>query len=110
MLCVAFVKNPYRWFILSKPVIFYFFNLFVHFQLCCLLTAARGLSPRGGVRGLLSCGAQALHCGGFSCLRARALGLMGSVVATARLQSTGWVVTACGLVAPLHVGSSRIRA
>ena len=57
-------------------------------------------------RGLLSsCGAQASHCSGFSCCRARALDIWASVVETPRLQSTGPVVVvqrlscsvACGI-------------
>ena len=62
-------------------------------------------------QGLLSsCGAQASHWGGFSC-GARALGsmsfsscLMGLVVATPRLQSTGSVIVAHGLSCSLACG------
>ena len=34
----------------------------------------------------LHCGAQASHCGGFSCCRARALGTRASLVVARRLQ------------------------
>ena len=36
-----------------------------------------------------SCGEQASHCGGFSCCRARALGVRASVVAACGLSSCG---------------------
>ena len=51
-----------------------------------------------------SCGAWASHCGGFSCFGAQALKLwlVDSVVVARRLWSTS-------LVAPWHMGSSRIR-
>ena len=45
----------------------------------------------------LRCGAQASHCRGFSCCRARALGVQASVV------------VAHSLVAPWHAGSSQTR-
>ena len=67
----------------------------------------------------LCCGAQASHCGGFSCCRApdqlQTLGLqqlrcVGSVVVAHGLQSTGSVVVAHGLSCLRHVGSFRTRA
>ena len=44
----------------------------------------------------LRCGAQASHCGGFSCCGAWALGSQGSVVVAYGLQSAGSVVVAHG--------------
>ena len=63
-------------------------------------------------------GAQASHCGGFSCCRARALGMRASVVVARGLSSCGsWALehrfSSCGawaLAAPWHVGSSQTRA
>ena len=37
----------------------------------------------------LCCGAQASHCGGFSCCKARALGARASVAVVCRLSSCG---------------------
>ena len=37
----------------------------------------------------LHCGARASHCGGFSCCRARALGMRASVVVSCKLSSCG---------------------
>ena len=54
----------------------------------------------------LRCGAQASHCGGFSCCGAWALGARASVVVACRLQQL-WHT---GLVAPRHEGSSWTRA
>ena len=50
---------------------------------CCVraLVAASGVTLR--------CGAQASHCGGFSCCRAQALGAQASVVAARGLSSCG---------------------
>ena len=63
-----------------------------------------------GKQGLCSsCGVQAPHCSGFSCRGARALGAQASVVAAPGLQSTGPKGQHIGLVAPQHVGSSRLR-
>ena len=47
----------------------------------------------------LCCGARASHCGGFSCCRARALGLWASIVVARMLSS-------CGSWAPEHRLSS----
>ena len=61
----------------------------------------------------LCCGAHVPHCGGFSCCGAQALGTRASVVVARGFSSCGtqaqqlWFT---GLVAPRHVGSSRIRA
>ena len=45
----------------------------------------------------LSCGAQASHCGGFSCCRAQALGTWASVVVACRLSSCGLRALECRL-------------
>ena len=51
-----------------------------------------------GKQGLVSsCGAVASHCSCFSCCRAGALGLMGSVIVVLGVQSTGSIVVAQGL-------------
>ena len=64
----------------------------------------------------LPCGAQASHCGGFSCCRAQALGVRASVVVAHGLSSCGsWALERrlsswhTDLVAPRHVGSSQTR-
>ena len=51
--------------------------------LCCFLRAFSSCSKWGPP----SRGAQATHCGGFSCCKARALGAQASVVAECRLNS-----------------------
>ena len=67
------------------------------------------LSSSCGECGVLSrCGVRASHCDGFSCCTAwtqehLSLSSCGSWAPERRLSS-------CGLVAPRHVGSSRIRA
>ena len=68
------------------------------------LLHTRGLSLAAASRGYSSCSAQASHCGGFSCYRARALEC-GSVVAELRLSCP----RACGIFldqgsnpSPLH--------
>ena len=80
-------------------VFFWGFFLFFFLCLCWVFIAAPGLSLvalGGGVR----CGAQASHCSGFSCCRARALGTQASVVVERGLSSCGIqasVVVARGL-------------
>ena len=68
---------------------FFFFKL-VYFWLHWVFIAARGLplvAARGGAT--LRCGAQASHCGGFSCCGARAPGVQASVVVAHGLSSCG---------------------
>ena len=49
---------------------------FVHFWLCWVVIAPRGLSLVAASRGLFfGYGVQASHCGGFSCCGAQAPGL-----------------------------------
>ena len=96
MLCVAFVKNPYRWFILSKPVIFYFILYLFIFSCAGSSLPHRGFPLVVACGGCLRCDAQALHCGGFSCRRARALGARG--------------LSHCGCQTPEHrLGSHGMR-
>ena len=57
------------------------------YSLINLFLAALGL--RFCTRAFSSCGAQASHCGGFSCCRAWALGAQALVVAAHRLSSCG---------------------
>ena len=62
----------------------YFLNFLIFIFGCTGSSIA--VQAFGGERGLLSsCGAQALHCGGFSCCRAQALEHSGSVVGAHRL-------------------------
>ena len=64
-----------------------------------------GLFATGGEQGLLSsCGAQASHCGGFSCCGALVLGSQASVFAAPGLQSSGSVVVVHGLSCPAACG------
>ena len=76
--------------------------LFIYFWLCWAFVAVHGLFTRCCEQGLLSsCGAEASHCGAFSCCGPRALWPVGfnscgtwalewgSVVAVPRLYSTG---------------------
>ena len=51
-------------------------NVFIYFWLHWIF-AVQGLSLVGASGATLPCGAQASHCGGFSCCRAQALGLKG---------------------------------
>ena len=84
--------------------------MFVCLFVCLFLAAlglhcsARAFSSCGERGATLRCGAQASHCSGFSCCRARALGaraqwlwLAGSAVVARGLQSVGSVVVAHGL-------------
>ena len=61
--------------------------------LCC---CSRAFSSCIQQELLSSCGAQASHCGGFSCCGARALGRWASVVVAPMLSSTGSVVVVDG--------------
>ena len=108
----------------GKPC-FLFFYKFIYFILFILFLAALGLCFcmraflwfwQAGAT--LHCGAQASHCGGFSCCGAWALGTWASVVVAQGLSSCGsralerrlsklWHT---GLVAPRHVRSSWTRA
>ena len=56
-----------------------------------------------GERGLLfHCGAQASHCGGFSCCGAQALGMQASVVVAHGLSSCGSWALECRLNSMVH--------
>ena len=58
---------------------------------------ARAFSSCGKREATLHCGAQASHCGGFSCCGARALGMRASVVAAHGLNSCGtWALEHAG--------------
>ena len=73
-----------------------YFILFICFKIfaCTRSSLLSGLFYSWGKQRLLSsCGAQASHCGGFSCCRAWALGCMGSVVVVHRLNCSA----ACGI-------------
>ena len=82
------------------PVFFFFFNLkkfyllFILFFACTGSSLLRGLFSSCGEQELLSCGARASHCSGFSCCRAWALGCVGFRRLPPRLQSTGSVIVA----------------
>ena len=60
----------------------------------CCPWAFAGCSEWGATR---HCGAQPPHCSGFSCCRARALGLRAAVVAALRLSSCGSRAQSTGL-------------
>ena len=93
-----------RWYLI---VVFFFkinlflFNLF-YFWLHWAFVAESRLSLIAVSGGYSSpCGAQASHCGGFSCCRAQALGMLASVVVARWLSSCGsWALehrlSSCG--------------
>ena len=86
----------------GKPIVFFFFNVYLFIFGCFGSLLLHGLSSSCNEWGLLSsCGARAPHCGSVSRRGAQALGPVGSVV------------VAQGLVALTpnqgHVGSSWIR-
>ena len=87
--------------------IYLFLNIFIYlfyFWLRWVFVAACGLSLVAASGGTLRRGAQASHCGGFSCCGARALGAQASVVVARGLSS-------CGLQALEHrLSSSGARA
>ena len=89
-----------------NELIVLFFLLAVLGLFCCALTFSNGGEPEAS----LHCNMQASHCGGFSCCRAQALGLTGSVVGSSQAREH-WL-SSCGkqaLVALQHVGSSWTR-
>ena len=61
------------------------FNFWLHW----VFVAVHGLSLVVASGATLRCGAQASHCGGFSCCGARALGMRASVVVAHGLSSFG---------------------
>ena len=85
------------WCRLSRKLFFcwfgWFFNKFIYLFACFWLhwvfVAARGLLQLWRAGATLRCGARASHCGGFSCCRARALGMRASVVVARGLSSCG---------------------
>ena len=93
----------------GKPFFFLknklFIYLFIYLCLCWVFTAARGLSLVAARGATLRCGAQASHCGGFSCCGAWALGAQASVVVAHRLQRGGSVVVAHGLSCSVVCGT-----
>ena len=56
------------------------FFFLIYFWLRWVFVAARGFSLVARAGATVCCGAQASHCGGFSCCRARAIGAQSSVV------------------------------
>ena len=80
-------------------VLFIYLFLFIYFWLCWVFVAVRGLSLVAMSGATLCCSARASRCSGFSCRRARALGVWASVVVARGLSS-------CGLWAPEHRLSS----
>ena len=62
---------------------------FLFFWLHWVFIAACRLSLVAASGGTLCCGAWASHCSGFSCCRARALGMRASVVVACGLSSCG---------------------
>ena len=65
------------------------FILFIYFWLHWVFVAACGFLQLRQVGATLRCSAGASHCGGFSCCRARALGMRASVVVARGLSSCG---------------------
>ena len=63
--------------------------LFIYFWLHWVFVAACRLSLVAESRATLCCGGRASHCGGFSCCRARALGVRASVVVARGLSCRG---------------------
>ena len=110
-------------FLLSRIFPFTFFCVCV--WLHWVFLAVHGLSLVVASGATLHCGARASHCGGFSCCRARPLGVRASVVAACGLSRCGtralesasfsncsaWAqqLWCTALVAPQHVGSSWTR-
>ena len=87
---------------------FFFFN-FIYFWLHWVFVAMCGLSLVALSGATLCYGAQASHCNGFSCCRARALGTWASVAVARGLSSCGsWTVehrlSSCGAWAQLLHG------
>ena len=74
-----------------------FILFFIYFWLCWVFVAARGLSLVAARGATLRCGERASHCSGFSCCRARALGVWASVVAARGLSSCGSRALECRL-------------
>ena len=70
---------------------FNFLNLFlfIHFWLCWVFIAVRGLSLVARAGATLHSGMRTSHYSGFSCCRARALGAQASVVVAHGLSSCG---------------------
>ena len=69
-------------------ILFYLFYLFIFGCVGSFLLHVGFLQLRQA-GATLRCGAQASHCAGFSCCRARALGVRASVVAVRGLSSCG---------------------
>ena len=74
---------------------FIYLFIYVFISGCAGSPLLFGFFSRCGERGpLSSCGAQSSHCSGFSCCRARALGMQASVAVTSGLQSLCSMVVA----------------
>ena len=92
----------------GMSVFFFFISIYVfYFWLCWVFIAARRPSLFA-----TSSGYSSLHCGGFSCCRAQALGAQALVTVARGLRSCGsqaqWL-WCMALVAAWHVGSSQTR-
>lgn len=88
-----------------------FLNVFFlsYFGLCCVFVTMWAF-PSCGMQGLLSsCKAWASHCGGLPCCRSQVLAYGLQQLQLRRLQSTGLVIVAQGLVALQRVGSSWVK-
>ena len=79
------------YFILFYFLLFFKINLFIcfYFWLCWVFLAVHRLSLVWLAGATLDCGAWASRCRGFSCCRARALGVWDSVVVAHGLSSRG---------------------
>ena len=95
----------------NVQILFFFFHLFNLFIFGCIGTSllCTGFLQLLQVGATLHCSAQASHCSGFSCCRARALGAWASVVVARGLSScSSWALehrlSSCGARAQLLRG------
>ena len=90
---------------------FFFFLMYLFLGVLGLRYCTRAFSScqlqRAGA--ILRWGARASHCGGFSCLGARALGAWAQQLRLAGSRAQAHQLWRTGLVAPRHAGSSRHR-
>ena len=101
------VTHTPRKFLLKRNLnSFFFLNLFIIFGCVGSSLLRVGFLQLWRAGATLCCGAQASHCGGFSCCRARAPGAQASVVVARGLSSCGsWAsehrLSSCGTQAQL---------
>ena len=77
----------FYFFYIENSFVFFFFNKFIYLFMAALASLLRaGFLWLRRAGATLCYGAQASHCGGFSCCRARALGMRASVVVACGVQ------------------------